>query len=311
MTSSFRADFIAAVINLRDSSYVFADFMTINSISTSDIAPKIGLIRSLREAATCMLLGIRSALALRAILFSISLWIVAIGLWSALFFAFREEVTQLATAAAALVVFGLAIFFPGLAPGSSGVAGGGVGMAIAAMSTFALSWLAVALAYAFAVLITARVLAELFLMGRVQKHALEFYPDLAAMAAPSGAFNKVSFGIWIRPWAALLLLGPLCLLLPVIGGAFLFVLLSYLNSRFLVNDAADNIASSAEVQHFIKANRIELMALGILATLLNFVPLFGLLSPWATGSAVCHLTMRHLIRLSTRTPCRVNPGSAQ
>lgn len=184
-------------------------------------------------------------------------------------------------------------------------------MTIAAMSTFALSWLAIALAYVFAVLVTVRVLAELFLMGRVQKHVLESYPDLAAVTAASRTFNKISFGIWIRPWAALILLGPVCLLVPVIGGVFLFVLLSYLNSRFLVNDAADNIASSAEVQHFLKANRIELLALGVLATLLNFVPLFGLLSPWATGSAVCHLTMRHLMRLSARTSCRANPGSAQ
>lgn len=172
-------------------------------------------------------------------------------------------------------------------------------MAIATMSTVALSWIAIAATYVFAILITVRVLAELFLMGYVQKQALKSYPALANITTANRASDNVSFGVWIRPWAALILLGPLFLLLPVVGGVLLFVLLSYLNSRFLVNDAAENIASSTEVYHFIKVSRIELLALGVLATLLNFVPLFGLLSPWATGSAVCHLTMRHLTRHST------------
>lgn len=263
-------------------------------ISSTDSKPSAGAIASFREAVACMLLGIRSALTLRSIVFSLSLWVVAIGLWGAVLFVFREQVTQLAAAAVAVVVYGLGILFPKLAPSSSGVVGGGIGMAVAAMSTVALSWLAIALTYVFAVLITVRVLAELFLMGYVQKQALKSYPTLASFDKTNRTSGSMSFGIWVRPWAALILLGPLCLLLPVIGSVFLFVLLSYLNSRFLVNDATNDIASSAEVYQFIKTNRMELLALGILSTLMNFVPLFGLLSPWATGSAVCHLTMRHL-----------------
>lgn len=264
-------------------------------ISATGSTQSVGMIASFREAVACMLLGIRSALTLRSIVFSISLWIVAIGLWGSIFFMFREQVSQLATAAVAVVVFGLTSLFPGLMPSSSGVVGGGIGTAIATISTVALSWLAIALAYVIAVIITVRVMAELFLMGYVQKQALKSYPNLTSLDKASRTSNSMSFGMWVRPWAALILLGPLCLILTVIGGVFLFVLLSYLNSRFLVNDATSNIASTTEVYQFIKTNRIELLALGVLSTLLNFVPLFGLLSPWATGSAVCHLTMRHLL----------------
>lgn len=246
------------------------------------------------EAATCLLLGFRHALTVRAVLLSLSLWVAAIGVWIILFLVFREQLLQLALKAVAIVVYGIGVLLPDSAAGTpSGT--GSFGAAVANISSLALSWVLVALGYIVAVVLTVRVLAELLLMGWIRQQALKSFPDLSSRGFENDANAKrIAFGIWIRPWGALIGLAPLCLLLPVVGGVLLFVLLSYLNVRFLVNDATDDLASPQEVRALLGGSRIELLALGLMATLLNLVPLLGLLSPWVTGSAVCHLAMRKL-----------------
>ena len=84
--------------------------------------------------------------------------------------------------------------------------------------------------------------------------------------------------------------------MPLLGVLLFAMLLAYLNARFLLNDALSGLDVPVAPADLARALRLELLAIGLMSSLLSLVPLLGLLSPWATGAAVCHLTFRHLGR---------------
>lgn len=260
-----------------------------NALSTRRIAS------SFREAAACAWLGLRSAISIGALLTSLLMWFAVAAIWLMVFLFYRESITELALKAAVIAVFGVAVMMPGAFGSSTGVAGGGVGMATAVMSSIALSWVVVALLYLVLVVLSVRILLELMLMARIRSQTVKRYPILCRAvpaAEPSGLLASLRNAI--GPWLGLVAGSIICLLLPFVGGLALFVLLSYFNVRFLVNDAMKDLASSKEIQRFAHENRPEMIALGLLLTLLSLVPFVGLLAPWFTGSSVCHLAMRRV-----------------
>lgn len=253
------------------------------------------LASSFREAATCTWLGLRSAISIGALLTSLLMWFAVAAIWLIVFLFYRESVTELAFKAAAVVVFGVASMIPGELGSSTGAAGSSVGATAAFISSTALSWLVVALMYLMLVLLSVRVLVELMLMARIRAQAIKRYPALCHAASPAEPSDlRASLRNTIGPWFGLVAGSITCLLLPFVGGLALFVLLSYFNVRFLVNDAMEDFAGPNEMQNFARENRPEMIALGLLLTLLSLVPFVGLLAPWFTGSSVCHLTMRRV-----------------
>ncbi|TJZ73476.1 hypothetical protein [Chitiniphilus eburneus] len=97
-------------------------------------------------------------------------------------------------------------------------------------------------AFLLGLMLLARLMLELVLMGAVQRHVLRRYPALS---------DRVQ-----RPWrvdlrdlvgnVSTLVIGSLiCLCIPVVGGLLMIALNAYLNVRGLVNDAFDGVASEA------------------------------------------------------------------
>lgn len=251
---------------------------------------------SVAEAAACLLLGIRAAFTPRALLSSALIWLMAIASVGVLFYVFHDVLQQLATSLVALAVMGLVLLFPGLGAGTSGVVGGGWGAAAGVVAILAGSWLLMAVLAGLTVIVMARVFSELLLMSWVQKQALRSHGGAVAGArGGAGAGRGSVWREWRGTWV-LLLASPLLLVVPLLGVLLFAMLLAYLNARFLLNDALSGLDVPVAPADLARALRLELLAIGLMSSLLSLVPLLGLLSPWATGAAVCHLTFRHLGR---------------
>lgn len=246
-------------------------------------------------------LGLRDTLTLRALGKLVALWSAGALLWLVVFLVFRAELWH---AVQKLAGFGAAMGGVGTAPasGASSAASatvGAVGGAVGGALGFTLGSLLLVLAYWLCVLLTVRIAMELLLMGSIRQQALRSYPEIDASSARAGQW-RVSWRNTLGPWLGAGLVVPLCLVLPLIGGPLLAAFLAYLNVRTLVNDAFDGIAGATEVRAFVATHRWHMLLLGGLLALLALVPFVGLLLPWATGSAVCHLVLRS--QGDSRTP---------
>lgn len=258
-----------------------------------------------REAMACILLGAREAFTPRAMLTSVTMWFATAAVWLVVFLMYCEPLLEKVQFLVTLLVFGAAILMPGVLAFGTGMAGAAVGAAVALGGGVLLSWVLLACAYLAVVVLSVRILLEFVLMGRVQKQALRRYPSLTSRGQASTDAGKNNMGRDLRnglgPWAGLLG-GLVCLVLPFVGGMALFVLLSYLNVRFLVNDAMQGLADARQVREFVSTHRLHMLSLGLLLTATSFVPLLGLLMPWLSGSAVCHLCMRQLSHVQAAAP---------
>lgn len=246
------------------------------------------------EAASCFLQGVRDAVSARALLMSLSLWFMASAGVLIAFLIFWERIKVFAIGAAAIIVLGLSTLFPHWTSGTGGVSGGGLGAVTGVFFSILGGWFLILVFYLLMVAIAVRVLSEWLLMGRIQKQVLQAY---RVSAFPPRVGKKHSLQSRWREWGStwcVLLLVPLCLLLPLIGSVAFFVLLSYLNARFLVNEALADIADEADATHMASELRMELLIIGLMSALINVIPLVGFVAPWATGAAVCHLTFRRL-----------------
>ncbi|NLR74521.1 EI24 domain-containing protein [Leeia aquatica] len=159
------------------------------------------------------------------------------------------------------------------------------------LSSWMLGWALTSLCYTLAVLLTIRLVVELFFIRLVQQHCLKRYPHLRTDVKRS--LPSVILTI-IRGWSLFLLLALVCLALPVIGGALLFVLVSYFNVRSLANDALDGLADEPMVRQLLRSNRLRMIGLGILLSLFALVPFIGLFLPAIIAAASCHLFMQQL-----------------
>jgi hypothetical protein len=247
---------------------------------------------SLREAVTCFLMGARSAGSPRALLCTVLLWVAALLICVLAFAVFWDSIEAASVAATQAVFERVGSWFGTTQPAASGGTGplaSLVGGLVNVISGVVL----MGVLFFLSLVVVARVLAELVLMNWVQGQALRAY-RIPKHPAPL----KQGFFGWslrnVRDTWGLLIVSPILLLTPFLGIALFALLLAYLNARFLLEDALSGTGHEQECATLARTLRLELLAIGLLSALVSIVPLMGLLSPWATGSAVCHLTYRRL-----------------
>lgn len=160
-----------------------------------------------------------------------------------------------------------------------------------------LRYLVVAVLYIALVIITVRVSIELWLMKRIQKFCLTYYPGLSLK-------HKTSVLVSLRdaPKSAgtFLFGGLICLVIPGFGPALLFLLMGYINVRSLMNDALDGLVSESDRRAIIESNRLTMLLIGALLEGIVWIPIVGLFAPSILGLSVCHLCMRQTEKLQKR-----------
>jgi CysZ protein len=146
-----------------------------------------------------------------------------------------------------------------------------------------------------AVYVTALAITGIFAMPlMVSQVASTYFPQLerkrGGTNAGSVANTVVAIAAYCVAWVLTLplwLIAPLALVLPVLLAAFL-------NQRLFRYDALAEHASREEYPRVVAHARLNLYILGIIAGLLQFVPLLNLLSPVYIGLAFAHLCLAEL-----------------
>ena len=236
------------------------------------------------EALHCFTLGLRDALRLRLALVSIFIWTLALVFWGVVLVVFHAE-------AAALVGQALSTIWSA-APSWMNPA---VAVAQNPWVQGTVSFLLLMLGYWIVCLITVSLLMELMLMQRVQAVCLPRYPTLQGLHIQNDRIAAVLDTVGTL--AAMVVGSLVCLLIPVVGGALALVLVGYLNVRGLVGDALDGVATDQERRQIIERHRPQMVVLGLLCSVLLFIPLLGLWMPAVLGAATAHLGMRATQRL--------------
>jgi len=255
-----------------------------------------------KEALSCFTLGLRDALHFRSLLSIICLWVFALIAVGVAFYAFLDRLFKVALEVASMLIMVASALVPHQAL-AVGVTGGGTVAVTATVWGLGIAGFIVATTYVLLSLLTVRILSEIFMMGWIRKRALSHYPALVGQKA-----SRNAQGSFAREWAGtwgLLLISPACLLLPLVGSVLLFLLLSYLNSRFLMNEALDGIPADVVPAEMSRQLRLELLAIGLISVLAGAIPFLGLLAPWATGAAVCHLNLRRLSAMAKPLPAEL------
>lgn len=158
--------------------------------------------------------------------------------------------------------------------------------------------LAVLVAILPAMLVTALVITEVVAMPViVSLVAGRYYPDLARTVGGSVAGSVVNAAVAIAVFALLWLL-TLPLWLTGIGAVVAPVLTSaYLNQRVFRYDALSEHADRGEFAQIVRESRGELYVLGVLLSLLLYVPLVNLMVPVLAGLAFTHFCLGRLAAL--------------
>lgn len=150
-----------------------------------------------------------------------------------------------------------------------------------------LAWLLLAALWLVAVLLTARILIELFLMRHISARIRRQYPQLRV--APEGRFR---FNLLVQ------LLGPIALLplllVPLVGALAFFAGNGWLLARSLAQDALEEVAAPDEISRLLAANRVWLMLAGTLLSLVLLLPLLGWFAPGILGCSISHFACRRL-----------------
>lgn len=158
--------------------------------------------------------------------------------------------------------------------------------------------LAVLVAILPAIFITALVITEIVAMPViVSLVAARHHPDLQRAAGGTLAGSMLNAVIGISIFVVLWII-TLPLWLTGIGAVLAPVLTSaYLNQRMFRYDALAEHASREEFAQLIRRSRGDLFLLGILLSLLLYVPLLNLLVPVLAGLAFTHFCLRRLATL--------------
>jgi len=235
--------------------------MHMQSSGLGRLAPAFG------QALACVGTGLRDGLHPRVILQSLGIWLVSLLLWVAVFWIWHGEIHGL---------------FEQLQSRWLGSFRGGS----------AVAWLASAVAFVLAVLLTARLLTELFLMRTIQALVLRRHPQL--VRAEGGSW-RVALLNSVGPYLLVAVVALPLMLVPVLGVVALFVLFGYVNVRSTVPDALDGLATHEEVRALVQGSRTEMAVLGALATLLMMVPPITLVGPSFFGATVTQFSLKRLL----------------
>lgn len=169
----------------------------------------------------------------------------------------------------------------------------GIGWIVGSAALIVLLILMPTLVVLTAVFITA-VIAMPILINRV---AEQDYPELWREKGGSflgGLWNScAALLVYLALW---LLLLPLWLILPV--AAFLPILLNaYLNTLMFRYDALAEHATADEYREIKRRAGPQLFGLGVVAAILQLIPLFNLVSPVYSGLSFIHLGLTELQKL--------------
>jgi hypothetical protein len=221
---------------------------------------------NIRESLICVALALKDGFKPPISLISAMIWIASVVGWGIVFYFIKDPIFHALPELPQLI--------PAISEG--------------------LRYLVVAVLYISLVIITVRVSIELWLMKRIQKFCLTYYPDLSLK-------HKTSILVSLRdaPKSAgtFLFGGLICLMIPGIGPALLFLLMGYINVRSLMNDALDGLVSESERRAIIESNRLTMLLIGALLEGIVLIPIVGLFAPSILGLSVCHLCMRQTKKL--------------
>jgi len=157
------------------------------------------------------------------------------------------------------------------------------------------------------IIVSALLVIALYAMPAVIRHVAERnYPDVARQPEASGLgtfLASVSNSLWvtlvfIAGWVLtmpLWLIAPLALLLPVLW-------LTWLTARILRVDSLLEHASAAERDILIARHGRSYYALGLLVTLMNFIPPLFFFAPVFSGLAFTHFSLHALRNLRASAP---------
>jgi hypothetical protein len=222
-----------------------------------------------RESLICVALALRDGIKPPISLISAMIWVTSVMGWAIVFFFIKTPLLQALPE------------IPRLFPSISA----------------ALRYLVLGALYAALVIITVRIAIELWLMKRIQKFCLRYYPDLSLSYKSS---SLVSLRDAPKTAGTFLVGGLICLLLPVVGPALLFLLMGYINVRSLMNDALDELVSEKDRRAIIESNRLTMLLIGAMLGGLVLLPILGLFAPSILGMSVCHLCMRQTRKLNNK-----------
>jgi hypothetical protein len=248
---------------------------------------------ALIEALKCIGLALKDSLSVKVVFYSVAIWVGSFVFWGALFFWQWATIVALAQVASAFVALGIFLFFPHLlaagAATQAAMAGAPVAAAVAGVGFTMLSYAFIVAAFVFLILISVRILLEVFLMNYVQKRTLTRYPQLEKGSETSWlAGLQGATGDTIK---ALLLVG-ICLFIPVVNGILILLIGCYYSAKSLVGDALEDLATIQEQKQFIRESRLGILLMGLLHFGLLLIPFVGLLAPAIIGSSMCHFCFR-------------------
>lgn len=157
------------------------------------------------------------------------------------------------------------------------------------------AWLLVAIGLLPGVYVTALVITEIIAMPFIVKFVgNNYYAGLRREAGGTLAGSVLNSAIGITVFA-MLWITTLPLWLTGVGAVLAPVLTSaYLNQRMFRYDALADHASADEMKRVLEASRGDLFLLGILLSLLLYVPLVNLLVPVLSGLAFTHFCLGRL-----------------
>jgi CysZ protein len=149
-----------------------------------------------------------------------------------------------------------------------------------------------------AIYLTTLLLTAIFAMPVMVDHiGRNNFPDLERKKGGglhgSLVNTAIAIAVYCIGWVLILpswLFAPLALILSLILSA-------YLNQRLFRYDALSEHASREEIEKVVQRSSRKLYLLGIVAGLLQFVPVINLLSPVYTGLAFTHLCLAELRQL--------------
>ena len=246
------------------------------------------------EALKCMGLAFKDSLKPKVVFHSLAIWLVSLIFWGLLFYWQWDKILLAAQAASGFLALGLFVFFPNLLASSgvatvAGMAGGVATALLAGAGFYLLAYVFVALSFVLLLLISVRVLLEVFLMKYVQKRTLTRYPQIE-----KGAQSRWLDGLRLSSGnnVKALLITFVCLFIPVVNGIVILLVGCYFGAKSLVGDALEDLATAQEVRQFARENRLGILVLGLLHFGVLLIPFMGLLVPAIMGSSMCHFCFR-------------------
>lgn len=149
-----------------------------------------------------------------------------------------------------------------------------------------------------AIHVTALLITAVFAMPAMVEHVAErHYPELVRMQGGSWSGNAMNallaVTVYCVGWVVTLplwLFTPFALVLPIL-------LMAYLNQRLFRYDALAEHASQNEIGVVVENAAGKLYLLGVLAGLMQFVPVLNFIAPVYVALAFIHLCLQELARL--------------